>query len=460
MTRNTKKKRGQRKRYPVFIDPQYAARKVFVCDFDHNRKRVPQPDFKNLNSKVGAQPVVRMYDEELKDDETDPRNIYRRMRKVEFQTLLHDAPLYKVVSGSDLKSCDPAANKPKRPKNSDEPTPETVFTVKQIVNYNAKAKNDRGVVIRRKHIAEVKDVRSDGKYGIRYKTNKWEGREKNSHSKFLLFQPKKDPKNKKAYFNVIPINGLRDFKRALAYQPDAFDLDTYQPEARRTLAKLSHNRDRGEEEDAGPTTAGIFRNNKYSLFHDSDEDDAYEDEGQRRALGKALGTRNRADETCDFEEVFADDSIEDRGHRDEEEDLPEPFSSKGGDESESDDESETPESAPQSSDDEVKDPDDDITQDDDVLVVTPRPTTDAAPEAHPPAASAPTTTRANETLREKIVRVLEQHAEKITKKDFNRAMKKEFPLRWKQKPFKKTVAKAAKRLCLIKNNMLILRRQK
>ena len=184
MSSNATKKRRRATRYPVFIDPQFAARKVFVCDFDHDRKKVSQPDFKNLNRKVGAQPVVRMYDEELKDDERDPRNVYRRMRKVEFQTLLHDAPLYKVVTGSDLQSCDPADKKPKRPKNSDEPVPETVFTVKQIVNYNAKAKTDRGVVIRRKHIAEVKDVKSDGKYGIRYKTNKWEGREKNTHSKF------------------------------------------------------------------------------------------------------------------------------------------------------------------------------------------------------------------------------------------------------------------------------------
>ena len=51
---NTRTKKNSRKRYPVFIDPGYSKRKVFICDFDHNKKNVPEPDFKNLNKNVSS----------------------------------------------------------------------------------------------------------------------------------------------------------------------------------------------------------------------------------------------------------------------------------------------------------------------------------------------------------------------------------------------------------------------
>ena len=52
MSSKAGKKKSTRKRHAVFIDPQYSKRKVFICDFDHSRKNVPQPDFKNLNKRV------------------------------------------------------------------------------------------------------------------------------------------------------------------------------------------------------------------------------------------------------------------------------------------------------------------------------------------------------------------------------------------------------------------------
>ena len=54
MSSKTPTKKNSRKRYPVFIDPGYSKRKVFICDFDHSKQNVPEPDFKNLNKKVRA----------------------------------------------------------------------------------------------------------------------------------------------------------------------------------------------------------------------------------------------------------------------------------------------------------------------------------------------------------------------------------------------------------------------